>query len=245
VRRLLVGLVALGLTATLGPATASASPRAADARVFAPLLRKTLALHSVTVDTSLDAYPADGSQLRGTADTIVDLTAGRASGYAEIEPTTNIQWWRDGEAVLLQGFAVDIHGMTVTITDPDPTWSPPLATKGATFALVNLLREARAVHRAPGGRFRFTLPMSRLDRRLRVAMQLTSPNLGDVFSGLTGRYTRGSGTAYVAHGRIVRVEYVVHGPDARPSAAISSGLSRLGRSHPDPPPGPLTARPVD
>jgi hypothetical protein len=224
---------------------ASASSRAADATVFAPLLRRTLALHSVTVDTSLDAYPADGSQLRGTADTIVDLAAGRASGSAEIEPRTDTQWWRDGDAVLLQGFAVDIRGMTVTITDPDPAWSPPLATKGATFALMRLLRDARSVHRLPGGRFRFTLPMPRLDRRLRVAMQLTSPNLGDVFSGLTGRYTRGTGTAYVAHGRIVRVEYVVHGAGDRPSAAISSGLSRLGRSRPDPPPGPLTARPVD
>jgi len=227
-----------------GGGTGSTADHASAHAVFGPLLRRTEALDSVTTDTSLDAYPADGIPRRGTADTIVDFTAHRASGSVEIQPDTNFQWWREGDGVFLQGFSVDISSETVTITDADPSWSPPKAARADTFGLLTLLRDARDVQRLPGDRYRFSLPMARGDRALRVAMQLNSPNLGDALAGIAGEYTRSSGTAYVARGRIVRVEYLFHGRRPRPSAAVTIGLSGLDRSSPESSPGPITARPT-
>ena len=244
-RRILGAAVAAIVLAACSSGSAAVARRDTPSarRVFGPLLRRTEALGSVTTDTSLDAYPADGGQLRGTATTTIDFGTGRASGYVEIQPATAFEWWRQGDGVFLQGIAVDVGDLTTTISDPDPSWSPPRAGRADTFSLLALLRDARHLHHLPGGRYRFTLPMDRGDQALRNAMQLNAPNLGDTFAGLSGRYTRGTGTAFVAHRRIVRAEFVFHGRHALPSAAVTIGLSRLGRSRPDGPPGPLTARP--
>jgi hypothetical protein len=243
VRRIL-GVLLLGAIVAAGEGISPAEA-ATRSGPFGPVVARTVALRSVTVDTSLDAYPAGGGQLRGGATTVVDLAHGRASGFVEIQPETNFLWWRDARGVLVESLAVDIQDETATRSDPDPSWSPPAATRAATFALLSPLRDARHVRHTTGDRYEFILPMTRLNARLRAAMQATSPNLGDTFAGLGGHYITGTGTAYVARNRVVRVEYVFHGPNLRPSAAISWGLSRLGRSHPEAPPGPLTARPVD